>query len=93
MRSVASLRPVEPRAPQGYRAPGLIPRFWEIAAHHRFVFFSGVPTVYSALLQHPPQGQDLSELKYGVCGAAPMPVELFHRFQKETGVRSSKAMA
>ena len=73
--------------PQGYRAPGLIPRFWEIAAHHRFVFFSGVPTVYSALLQHPPQGQDLSELKYGVCGAAPMPVELFHRFQKETGVK------
>lgn len=73
--------------PQGYRAPGLIPRFWEIAAHHRFVFFSGVPTVYSALLQHPPKGQDLSQLKYGVCGAAPMPVELFHRFQQETGVK------
>ncbi len=73
--------------PQGYRAPGLIPRFWEIAAHHRFVFFSGVPTVYSALLQHPPKGEDLSQLKYGVCGAAPMPVELFHRFQKETGVK------
>lgn len=73
--------------PQGYRAPGLIPRFWDIAEHHRFVFFSGVPTVYSALLQHPPRGQDLSELKYGVCGAAPMPVELFHRFQKETGVK------
>jgi len=73
--------------PQGYRAPGLIPRFWEIAAHHRFVFFSGVPTVYSALLQHPPKGQDLSELKYGVCGAAPMPVELFHRFQQETGIK------
>lgn len=73
--------------PQGYRAPGLIPRFWEIAAHHRFVFFSGVPTVYSALLQHPPKGQDLSQLKYGVCGAAPMPVELFHRFQRETGVK------
>lgn len=73
--------------PQGYRAPGLIPRFWEIASHHRFVFFSGVPTVYSALLQHPPKGQDLSQLKYGVCGAAPMPVELFHRFQRETGVK------
>lgn len=73
--------------PQGYRAPGLIPRFWEIAAQHRFVFFSGVPTVYSALLQHPPKGQDLSQLKFGVCGAAPMPVELFHRFQNETGVK------
>ena len=73
--------------PQGYRAPGLIAQFWDIAAHHRFVFFSGVPTVFSALLQHPPKGQDLSELKYGVCGAAPMPVELFDRFQKETGVK------
>ena len=73
--------------PLGYRAPGLIARFWEIAAHHRILFFSGVPTVYSALLQHPPKGQDLSQLKYGVCGAAPMPVELFHRFQQETGVK------
>ncbi|HEV6966346.1 acyl-CoA synthetase [Roseateles sp.] len=73
--------------PQGYRAPGLIPRFWDIAAHHRILFFSGVPTVYSALLQHPPKEQDLSQLKYGVCGAAPMPVELFHRFQQETGVK------
>jgi acyl-CoA synthetase (AMP-forming)/AMP-acid ligase II len=73
--------------PQGYRAPGLIARFWDIAAHHRILFFSGVPTVYSALLQHPPKGQDLSQLKYGVCGAAPMPVELFHRFQQETGVK------
>ena len=73
--------------PQGYRAPGLIPRFWEIAAHHRFLFFSGVPTVYAALLQHPPKGQHLSQLKYGVCGAAPMPVELFQRFQQETGVK------
>lgn len=73
--------------PQGYRAPGLITRFWDIAAHHRILFFSGVPTVYSALLQHPPEGQDLSPLKYGVCGAAPMPVELFHRFQQETGIQ------
>lgn len=73
--------------PQGYRTPGLIPRFWDIAAHHRVLFFSGVPTVYSALLQHPPRGQDLGALKYGVCGAAPMPVELFHRFQQATGVK------
>jgi acyl-CoA synthetase (AMP-forming)/AMP-acid ligase II len=73
--------------PQGYRAPGLLPQFWDIAAHHRFLFFSGVPTVYAALLQSPPKGQDLRHLKYGVCGAAPMPVELFNRFQSETGVK------
>jgi acyl-CoA synthetase (AMP-forming)/AMP-acid ligase II len=73
--------------PQGYRTPGLIPRFWEIAAHHRFMSFSGVPTVFSALLQHPPAGQDLGQLKYGICGAASMPVELFNRFRQETGVK------
>jgi acyl-CoA synthetase (AMP-forming)/AMP-acid ligase II len=73
--------------PQGYRAPGLLPQFWDIAAHHRVIFFSGVPTIYSALLQSPPQGQDLSALQFGVCGAAPMPVELFNRFQSETGVK------
>lgn len=73
--------------PMGYRAPGLLQQFWDMAEHYRFIFFSGVPTVYSALLQSPPGGQDLRELRYGVCGAAPMPVELFNRFQKETGVK------
>ncbi|MDE2593334.1 MAG: acyl-CoA synthetase [Burkholderiales bacterium] len=73
--------------PQGYRAPGLLQQFWDMAAHHRFIFFSGVPTVYSALLLNPPKGQDLSALRYGVCGAAPMPVELFKRFEQETGVK------
>lgn len=73
--------------PQGYRAPGLLQQFWDMAAHHRFIFFSGVPTVYAALLQSPPKGQDLSALQYGVCGAAPMPVELFNRFESETGIK------
>jgi fatty-acyl-CoA synthase len=73
--------------PQGYRAPGLLQNFWDIAEYHRFVFFSGVPTVYSALLQNPPSKHDLSALRYGLCGAAPMPVELFNRFQNETGIK------
>lgn len=73
--------------PQGYRAPGLLHRFWDIAAHYGVQSFSAVPTVYSTLLQHPPSGQDLGKLRYGVCGAAPMPVELFHRVRKEIGIR------
>lgn len=73
--------------PMGYRGPGLVPKFWDIASFYRISSFSGVPTLYSALLQYPPKGQDLSELKYGICGAAPMPMELFHRFQKETGIK------
>jgi fatty-acyl-CoA synthase len=32
--------------PQGYRTPGLIQKFWDIAAHHKITSFSGVPTFY-----------------------------------------------
>lgn len=73
--------------PGGYRTPGLIARFWEIIAHHRVRSFSGVPTVYAGLLQSPRAGHDLSCLTHAICGAAPMPVELFRRFEQETGVR------
>jgi acyl-CoA synthetase (AMP-forming)/AMP-acid ligase II len=73
--------------PQGYRAPNLLQNFWEIVCAHRIVSFSGVPTVYSALLQYPPKGVDISSLRFGVCGAAPMPLELYHRFQRETGIK------
>jgi fatty-acyl-CoA synthase len=73
--------------PQGYRADGVIKRFWELVEHHRINFFSGVPTVYSALLQQPTHGRDLSSLEYGLCGAAPMPLELMRAFQRLTGLK------
>ena len=73
--------------PQGYRAPDLIPQFWRIAAHYRLLSFSGVPTVYSALLQAPRDNVDLSSLRFGLCGAAPMPLELIQRFELETGIK------
>lgn len=72
---------------QGYRTPGLLVQFWEIVERHRLVTLSGVPTIYAALLQQPRAGRDLSSLRYALCGAAPMPVELFRRFEAETGVR------
>ncbi|SIO72987.1 fatty-acyl-CoA synthase/long-chain acyl-CoA synthetase [Burkholderia sp. GAS332] len=73
--------------PEGYRANGLIERFWEIVEHHRVVTFSGVPTLYATLLNTPATGRDLSSLHCGICGAASMPVELLHRFEQQTGVR------
>ncbi|HBO3116995.1 TPA: acyl-CoA synthetase [Pseudomonas aeruginosa] len=73
--------------PQGYRGDGVIPRFWAIVEHFGINFFSGVPTVYSALLQQPVEGRDLSSLLYAICGAAPMPVELFREFEQRIGVR------
>ena len=73
--------------PQGYRTQGLIQEFWRIAAHYRLFSFSAVPTIYAALLQSPREGLDLASLKFGLCGAAPMPFELISRFERETGIR------
>ncbi len=73
--------------PSGYRGEGVIERFWELVEHHRINFFSGVPTVYAALMQQPTQGRDLGSLEYGLCGAAPMPVELMRNFQASTGLK------
>jgi fatty-acyl-CoA synthase len=73
--------------PSGYRDEHVIKHFWELVEHHRINFFSGVPTVYAALMQQPTQGRDLSSLEYGLCGAAPMPVELMRAFQESTGLK------
>ena len=71
----------------GYRTPGLLQSFWKLTEKYKFVTFSGVPTIYSTLLDVPIDGADISSLEYAVCGAAPMPVELFKRFQEVTNIR------
>ncbi|QWF15911.1 acyl-CoA synthetase [Lysobacter capsici] len=73
--------------PQGYRGEGVVPRFWELVERHRIHFFSGVPTLYAALMQVPLAGRDVSSLEYGLCGAAPMPVEVIRGFQQRTGLK------
>ena len=73
--------------PQGYRTPGLLQAFWSICSEHKVTTFSGVPTIYAAPLQSPRDGCNLDSIRYAVCGAAPMPVELFKRFQAETGIK------
>lgn len=72
---------------QGYRDPGVIPHFWAMVEHFGINFFSAVPTVYAALLKNDPSHHDLSSLRYALCGAAPMPVELFREFERQTGIR------
>jgi fatty-acyl-CoA synthase len=73
--------------PQGYRGDGVVSDFWEIVEHHRINFFSGVPTLFSALLQNPIGQHDISSLEYGLCGAAPLPREVFRKFQDNTGLK------
>jgi fatty-acyl-CoA synthase len=75
----------------GYRDKALLANFWRIVEAHRIHVFSGVPTIFSALLETSTQGRDLGSLDFAVCGAAPMPVELFKRFESTTGIRILEA--
>ncbi|MEH8015757.1 acyl-CoA synthetase [Rheinheimera muenzenbergensis] len=73
--------------PQGYRGEGVVSRFWELVEYHKIHSFSAVPTLYANLLQVPIAERDISSLRYGLCGAAPMPVEVMRRFEDCTGIK------
>lgn len=53
-------------------------------AKYQATAFSGVPTVY-AILNNQPDAEkyDLSRLRFCICGAAPMPVEVFEIFERK----------
>ena len=57
----------------------------------RATLFSSVPTVYSTLLATPIDGIDLSSLRYAICGAAAMPLELIRNFEARPASRCSRA--
>lgn len=72
--------------PAGYRGEGVLENLWEILAHYKCALVSGVPTVYSTLLNLPTGNHDLSNLRTASCGAAPLPVEVARQFTEKTGV-------
>lgn len=74
-------------SPRGYREPSIIKNFYKIVEYYKPVFFSCVPTVLSMLLEVPSDGCDISSLRYVVCGAAPLSVELFRRFEEKTKMK------
>jgi fatty-acyl-CoA synthase len=74
-------------SPAGYRDPTIIKNFFKIVNHYKPVFFSTVPTVLGVLLDIPVGDADISSLKYAICGAAPLSVELFSRFEKYSGMK------
>ncbi|MBU1741030.1 MAG: acyl-CoA synthetase [Proteobacteria bacterium] len=73
--------------PMGYRDPGIMRNFFKIVEHYRAVTFSAVPTVLSMLLDVPVGGADVSSLRFAICGAAPLSVELFQRFEAHSGLK------
>ena len=66
----------------------LIPRFetepvLEAIERHRCTIFSGVPTMYFALLQADLAGRDLSSLRVGISGGAAIPGEVIRAFEEK----------
>ena len=71
--------------PQGYRGEGVFDNFWKLIDRWNVSFMITVPTAISALMQRPVDA-DISSLKTAFSGSSPLPVELFKRFEKATGV-------
>ena len=71
----------------GYRDPTVMQNFYKIVEHYKAVTFSSVPTVLSVLLDIPKGDADISSLRFAVCGAAPLSVELFKRFETHSGMK------
>ncbi len=71
--------------PAGYRGDGVFDNFWKLCERWKTTFIITVPTAVSALMQRPVDA-DLSTVKNAFSGSAPMPLELFNRFTKATGI-------
>ena len=71
--------------PQGYRGDGVFDNFWKLIERWNVTFMITVPTALSALMQRPVDA-DVSSLQTAFSGSSPLPVELFKRFEKATGV-------
>jgi fatty-acyl-CoA synthase len=71
--------------PQGYRGDGVMDNFWKLIERYKVTFLITVPTAMSALMQRPVNA-DISTMKLGFSGSAPLPLELYRRFEKATGI-------
>ncbi len=61
--------------------------FWEVVDRYKVNFWSAVPAVYQILLSDPTrQKYDLSSLRFGICGAAPLTEATMRTFEKAFGI-------
>ncbi|WP_370211778.1 acyl-CoA synthetase [Roseovarius sp.] len=72
--------------PAGYRGDGVFDNFWKLCERWKISFVITVPTAVSALMQRPVDA-DLSTVRNAFSGSAPMPLELFKRFESATNMK------
>ena len=86
MAAVASGAHVVFPTPAGYRGDGVFDNFWKLLERWQLSFILTVPTALSALMQRPVDA-DVNSVQMAFSGSAPLPMELFKRFEKATGVQ------
>ncbi len=71
--------------PQGYRGEGVFDNIWKLVERYKVTFVVSVPTALAATMQVPVNA-DISSVKTAFSGSAPLPLELFKRFEESTGM-------
>ncbi|MEM9497715.1 MAG: acyl-CoA synthetase [Pseudomonadota bacterium] len=71
--------------PAGFRGDGVFDNFWKLIERWKTTFVITVPTATAALMQRTVDA-DISTVKNAFSGSAPMPLELFKRFEAATGM-------
>ncbi|MFB9149714.1 acyl-CoA synthetase [Roseovarius ramblicola] len=71
--------------PAGYRGEGVFDNFWKLCERYRTTFVVTVPTAAAVLMQRKVDA-DISTVRNAISGSAPMPLELFNRFEAATGM-------
>lgn len=71
--------------PQGYRGEGVFDNIWRLTERWKITFIASVPTAIAAMMQRPIDA-DISTVKSTFSGSAPLPLELFKRYEKAAGV-------
>jgi len=85
MSMVASGAHVVFPTPQGYRGEGVFDNLWKLIERYRITYLITVPTALAALMQRPVNA-DISSLKNAFSGSSPLPLELYNRFKRDTGI-------
>ena len=71
-------------SPAGMRNPRMIKNFWKMIERYRATVSGCVPTIMSAMLSVPVDG-DLSSVRIHICGAAAAPTSVIEQFEAHTG--------
>lgn len=86
MSMIASGAHVVLPTPQGYRGAGVFDHFWKLVERWKVTYVIAVPTALAVLMQRPVDA-DTRSLRGAFSGSAPLPVELYRRFERATGLQ------